>query len=75
MDYEFISDEIFSTFLVNSEIRKKIKKIKKTKKKFDSKKQNEILSKLDFSLTNDQIKPSSRLENKNYFIRGTLVYE
>ena len=28
-------DEIFSTFLVNSEIRKKIKKIKKTKKKFD----------------------------------------
>jgi len=49
-------DEIFSTFLVNSEIRKKIKKIKKTKKKFDIKKQNEIISKLDFSLTNDQIK-------------------
>ena len=49
-------DEIFSTFLVNSEIRKKIKKIKKTKKKFDTKKQNEIISKLDFSLTNDQIK-------------------
>ncbi len=47
-------DEIFSTFLVNSEIRKKIKKFKKTKKKFDSKKQNEILSKLDFSLTSDQ---------------------
>ncbi len=49
-------DEIFSTFLVNSEIRKKIKKIKKTKKKFDIKKQNEIISELDFSLTNDQIK-------------------
>ena len=49
-------DEIFSTFLVNSEIRKKIKKIKKTKKKFDIKKQGEIISKLDFSLTNDQIK-------------------
>ena len=50
-------DEIFSTFLVNSEIRKKIKKIKKkTKKKFNTKKQNEIISKLDFSLTNDQIK-------------------
>ena len=31
-------DEIFSTFLVNSEIRKKIKKIKKTKKKFNTKK-------------------------------------
>ena len=49
-------DEIFSTFLVNSEIRKKIKKIKKTKKKFDTKKQNEILNKLNFSLTNDQKK-------------------
>ena len=49
-------DEIFSTFLVNSEIRKKIKKIKKTKKKFDTKKQNEIISKLDFSLTGDQKK-------------------
>ena len=49
-------DEIFSTFLVNSEIRKKIKKIKKTKKKFDNKKQGEIISKLDFSLTNDQTK-------------------
>ena len=49
-------DEIFSTFLVNSEIRKKIKKIKKTKKKFDTKKQDEIISKLDFSLTSDQTK-------------------
>ena len=49
-------DEIFSTFLVNSEIRKKIKKIKKTKKRFDLKKQNEIISKLDFSLTKDQNK-------------------
>ena len=49
-------DEIFSTFLVNSEIRKKIKKIKKTKKKFDIKRQGEIISKLDFSLTNDQTK-------------------
>ena len=49
-------DENFSTFLVNSEIRKKIKKIKKTKKKFDTKKQSEIVSKLDFSLTNDQTK-------------------
>ncbi|WP_440920973.1 ATP-dependent DNA helicase RecG [Candidatus Pelagibacter sp.] len=49
-------DEIFSTFLVNSEIRKKIKKVKKTKKKFDVKKQGEIISKLDFSLTSDQTK-------------------
>ncbi len=49
-------DEIFSTFLVNSEIRKKIKKVKKTKKKFDTKKQNEIISTLNYSLTNDQNK-------------------
>ena len=49
-------DEIFSTFLVNSEIRKKIKKIKKINKILDVKKQNEIINKLDFSLTNDQTK-------------------
>ena len=49
-------DEIFSTFLVNSEIRKKIKKNKKTKKIFDIKKQNELIDKLDFSLTDDQLK-------------------
>tara|TARA_Y100001970_G_scaffold158080_1_gene193382 strand:+ start:12123 stop:14174 length:2052 start_codon:yes stop_codon:yes gene_type:complete len=49
-------DEIFSTFLVNSEIRKKIKKIKKNKKNFDTKKQNEIIFKLNFLLTSDQKK-------------------
>ena len=36
-------DEIFSTFLVNSEIRKKIKKIKKKSKLLDKTKQNEII--------------------------------
>ncbi len=49
-------DEIFSTFLVNSQIRKKIKKVKKTKKEVNIKKQNNFISKLDFKLTNDQIK-------------------
>ncbi len=49
-------DEIFSTFLVNSEIRKKIKKVKKTKKKVSIDKQNIVISKLDFTLTNDQKK-------------------
>ena len=49
-------DEIFSTFLVNSEIRKKIKKIKKTNKVLDINKQNRIIAQLDFSLTNDQVK-------------------
>ena len=49
-------DEIFASFLVHSEIRRKIKKIKKIKKNFELKNQNTILSKLDFDLTNDQIK-------------------
>jgi len=49
-------DEIFSTFLVNSEIRKKIKKIKKKQKLLDKIKQNKIINKLDFILTNDQKK-------------------
>ncbi len=56
-------DEIFSTFLVNSEIRKKIKKIKKTKKKFDAKKQSEIISRLDFSLTSDQAKTLNEIND------------
>ncbi len=49
-------DEIFSTFLVNSEIRKKIKKIKKKKKKINLEKQALIIKNLDFTLTNDQLK-------------------
>ena len=49
-------DEIFSTFLVNSEIRKKIKKIKKKNKIFSIEKQNKIINKLDFTLTKDQMK-------------------
>ncbi len=49
-------DEIFSTFLVNSEIRKKIRKIKKKNKVINFKKQNSIINKLDFSLTDDQLK-------------------
>ncbi|MBD1140688.1 ATP-dependent DNA helicase RecG [Pelagibacterales bacterium SAG-MED39] len=48
-------DEIFSTFLVNSEIRSKIKKIKKKNKVINEKKQSEIIKKLNFFLTNDQI--------------------
>ena len=47
-------DEIFASFLVNSEIRKKIKKIKKISKKFTEKSYNEITNKLNFKLTNDQ---------------------
>ena len=49
-------DEIFSTFLVNSEIRKKIRKIKKKNKIINVNKQNSLIDKLDFSLTDDQQK-------------------
>ena len=38
-------DEILASFLVHSEIRKKIKRIKKQKKIFNLKAQNEIISK------------------------------
>ena len=56
-------DEIFSTFLVNSEIRKKIKKIKKINKILDIKKQNKIINKLKFLLTNDQLKTLKEINN------------
>ena len=56
-------DEIFSTFLVNSEIRKKVKKNKKESKVFDLNKQNEIIKKLEFSLTNDQLKAIKEVNN------------
>ena len=49
-------DEILSSFLVNSEVRKKIKKIKKNSKTFTDKYYKNILSKLNFNLTNDQKK-------------------
>jgi ATP-dependent DNA helicase RecG len=56
-------DEIFSTFLVNSEIRKKIKKIKKKSKLVDKEKQNKILNKLEFTLTKDQSKTLEEINN------------
>ena len=49
-------DEILASFLVHTEIRKKIKKIKKEKKIFHSNNQDTIISKLNFELTNDQKK-------------------
>ena len=56
-------DEIFSTFIVNSEIRKKIKKIKKINKNINQIKQNKLIDILDFSLTNDQIKALEEINN------------
>jgi len=49
-------DEIFSTFLVNSEIRKKIKRVKKKNKIIDLEKQKRLIDNLEFSLTKDQLK-------------------
>ncbi len=51
-----IFDEIMSTFLINSSIRKAVKKIKKNKKNFNSDSLNEIKKKIKFELTNDQTK-------------------
>ena len=56
-------DEIFSTFLANSEIRKKIKKIKKKNKIINFEKQREIISNLDFILTKDQLKTLEEINN------------
>ena len=56
-------DEILASFLVHSEIRRKIKKIKKEKKVFNLKYQNSILNKLDFDLTYDQEKTLKEINN------------
>ncbi len=56
-------DEIFSTFLVNSEIRKKIKKIKKEKKVINLRQQDKIIGDLNFELTDDQNKSLNEINN------------
>ena len=48
-------DEILSSFLISSKVRKSIKKIKKIKKKFSIDTGNFITKKLNFNLTVDQI--------------------
>jgi ATP-dependent DNA helicase RecG len=56
-------DEILASFLVNSEIRKKIKKIKKDQKKFSAKSFVNIRNKLNFNLTNDQNRTLVEINN------------
>ena len=56
-------DEILSSFLISSEIRKKIKKIKKDLKKFSSNVEKNTISKLNFELTNDQKKTLNEINN------------
>jgi ATP-dependent DNA helicase RecG len=56
-------DEILASFLVNSEIRKKIKRIKKIPKIFTEKEYINVTDKLDFKLTNDQKKTLKDINN------------
>ena len=56
-------DEIFSTFLVNSEIRKKIRKVKKKSKIINIENQYSIFNKLEFTLTSDQNNALKEINN------------
>ncbi len=58
-----IFDEIISTFLINSKIRKTIKKIKKTNKSFNNNIFNDFKKKIGFDLTKDQIKVINEINN------------
>ena len=51
-----IFDEILSNFLISSSVRSKIKKNKKTKKIFDNGPISSVMKKINFKLTNDQLK-------------------
>ena len=56
-------DEILSSLLIFSEVRKKIKKIKKNKKIFSNKHYKNLIVKMNFKLTNDQIKALKDINN------------
>ena len=56
-------DEILASFLISSEIRKKIKKIKKKSKKFSQQPFITTIKKLNFNLTNDQNNTLKEINN------------
>ena len=56
-------DEILSSLLIFSEIRKKIKKIKKNKKIFTNKLHQKIMIKMNFKLTKDQMSVLNEINN------------
>ena len=58
-----IFDEIFANFLTSSQIRLKIKKIKKKKKQFDKNIKYKYINKLKFDLTDDQKNAINDVEN------------
>jgi ATP-dependent DNA helicase RecG len=66
-------DEIFSTFLISSRIRDKIKKVKKEKKLFDLSNQKNIEKNINFTLTNEQNEAlhdiNNDLKNKDKMFR------
>ena len=57
-----IFDEIFANFLISSQIRLKIKKIKKKNKIFKKNIKYKYLEKLNFKLTNDQLNAINDIE-------------
>ncbi len=58
-----IFDEILSTFLINSKIRKTIKKFKKEKKSFNEDFSNNIKKALGYELTSDQKNALNEINN------------
>ncbi len=58
-----IFDEILSTFLINSKIRKTIKKFKKEKKIFNDEFSNNIKNELSYELTSDQTNALNEINN------------
>ena len=56
-----VFDEILASFLIFSEIRKSIKKIKKNKKKFTNYYSSKLIEKLDYDLTYDQKKVLNKI--------------
>ena len=58
-----VFDEILATFLVFSEVRKSIKKIKKKNKKINNEKHSDLTKILGFDLTNDQRQVLSEINN------------
>jgi len=58
-----IFDEIFANFLISSQIRLKIKKIKKKEKLFNKNYKDIFIKKLKFQLTKDQLSAIKDIEN------------
>jgi len=58
-----IFDEIFSTFLINSKIRKSIKKVKKINKVFNNNPMEQIKKRIKFNFTQDQLNAIKEINN------------